>query len=93
MSASIATDKKEDLNLSSIEQKDVYTMDSKFVGTVQYPVVDFTANSVTGLLMENCNRDLFLEQPPEEIIIPYEWVRSAGDVILVSSIQEDMLTY
>lgn len=83
----------DELNLSDLEQKDVYTMDSKFVGTIQHPVVDFTDNSVTGLLVNNCNRDLFLEQPPEDIILPYEWVRSAGDVVLVSSIQEDMLTY
>lgn len=93
MSASILQQDTDELNLSEMEQKDVYTMDSKFVGTVQYPVLDFVENSVTGLLVENCNQDLFLEQPPEEIIIPYDWVRSAGDVILVSSIQEDMLTY
>ena len=87
------TEQDSELNLSDLEQRDVYTMDSTFVGTIQHPVVDFTENSVTGLLLKDCNRELFIEQPPAELIIPYDWVRSAGDVVLVSSIQEDMLTY
>lgn len=81
------------MTVSDFSNVEVFTIDSSYVGTVKQPLVDFTEDSLTGLLIEDCNNELFLENPPNEIVIPYEWVRSAGDVILVSSIQEDMLTY
>lgn len=85
------SERSESKPLSELSGLTVYTIDGTIVGTVDCPVVSFDENRTTGLSITNCNSDLFLETPPQTVVIPYRWVRSIDDIVLVVPIDEEMI--
>ncbi|MCL2607829.1 MAG: PRC-barrel domain-containing protein [Methanomassiliicoccaceae archaeon] len=65
-------------NLIGLE---VYTPDGIFVGIVNNLVIDLSSNKVDGIFLENSN--LALVDHGISINIPFRWVQSVGDVIIL----------
>ncbi|HIH36691.1 MAG TPA: photosystem reaction center subunit H [Methanocellales archaeon] len=68
--------------ITSLFGLDVYTDQGKRVGKVNDVVLDADDRMVTGLAVSDVNPDLF-EVQSRGIIIPYRWVLSVGDVIVI----------
>ncbi|MBU2617991.1 MAG: PRC-barrel domain-containing protein [Euryarchaeota archaeon] len=71
--------------LTSLFGLDVYTDKGKHVGKVNDVVLDADERRITGLAISDINPDLFDVQS-RGIIIPYRWVLSVGDVVVVKQI-------
>ncbi len=77
--------------LSELTGSTVYTIDGTMVGTVECAVISFDENRATGLSITNCNSELFLDVPPKNVVIPFRWVRSIDDIVLVVPIEPEMI--
>lgn len=71
--------------LTSILGLNVYTDRGKYVGKVNDVVLDANEKKITGLAVSNLNPDLFDVQS-KGIIIPYRWVISVGDVVVIKQV-------
>lgn len=67
--------------ITSLFGLDVYTDQGKRVGKIKDVVLDVDDRRVTGLAVSDVNPDLFDVQ--KGIIIPYRWVLSVGDVVVI----------
>ena len=78
--------------ITSLVGREVYSNNGVFVGEVEDVRLDLDAESVTGLALTQLNRDLFKSHADgaRGVIIPYRWVRSVGDVILVNDTIEHL---
>jgi len=78
--------------ITSLVGREVYSNNGVFVGQVEDLQLDLDTQTVTGLALGSLNRDLFRGRAAgaNGVIIPYRWVRSVGDVILVNDIIERM---
>ncbi|MDZ7746002.1 MAG: PRC-barrel domain-containing protein [Halobacteriales archaeon] len=78
--------------ITSLVGREVYSNNGVFVGQVEDLRLDLDTQTVTGLALGSLNDDLFHGRAAgaDGIIIPYRWVRSVGDVILVNDIIERM---
>lgn len=76
--------------ITSLVGREVYTNNGIFVGEVEDLRLDLDAEAVTGLALTALNEDLFAEQieGARGVLVPYRWVRSVGDVVLVNDIVE-----
>jgi len=77
--------------LTTLVGREVYTNNGVFVGEVEDARLDIDAEAVTGLALGEINADLLADQmePGQRgAIVPYRWVRSVGDVIIVSDVVE-----
>ncbi|PSP88225.1 photosystem reaction center subunit H [Halobacteriales archaeon QS_4_69_34] len=76
--------------IGSLIGREVYSNRGTFVGEIEDVRLDLDARSVSGLAVGSVNGELFAEQvePGQGIIVPYRWVRSVGDVVLVSEVVE-----
>ncbi|MFB6206966.1 MAG: PRC-barrel domain-containing protein [Haloglomus sp.] len=83
---------EEPQEITTLVGREVYSNDGVFVGQVEDLRLDVDARAVTGLALTQLNHELFDERVngSRGVIIPYRWVRSVGDVILVNSIVEQM---
>ena len=72
--------------ISKIKGLEVYAPNGLFVGYADKYVIDPATNRVTGILMEEANP--VLVDPGVSIKIPYRWVQSVGDVIILNSFPE-----
>ncbi len=61
---------------------DVYTDQGKRVGKINDVVLDSDDKRVTGLAVSDVNPDFF-EVESKGVIIPYRWVLSVGDVVVI----------
>lgn len=68
--------------LTSLLGMNVYTDRGKYVGRVDDAVLDANEKKITGLAISNLNSDIFDIQS-RGIIIPYRWVMSVGDVVVI----------
>jgi sporulation protein YlmC with PRC-barrel domain len=71
--------------LTSLFGLNVYTNTGVYVGKVQDLVIDVEEQKITGLAVSDINRELF-DITSRGIIIPYRWVITAADIILVRDV-------
>jgi sporulation protein YlmC with PRC-barrel domain len=77
--------------ITTLVGREVYSNNGVFVGEVEDLRLDLDAQSVTGLALGETNPELFgdyTEGGTRGILIPYRWVRSVGDVILINDVVE-----
>lgn len=72
--------------ITALIDHDVYSASGTFIGRVDDLKLDLDAEMVTGLALGEVNRMLFEEYISEGqgVIVPYRWVRSVGDVVIVN---------
>jgi sporulation protein YlmC with PRC-barrel domain len=85
-------DRSEPQEITSLVGREVYSNNGVFVGEVKDLQLDIEQEVVTGLAMREVNYDLFENRVSgsQGIIVPYRWVRSVGDIVLVNDIVERM---
>ncbi|PSQ09622.1 photosystem reaction center subunit H [Halobacteriales archaeon QS_5_70_15] len=85
-------DRSEPQEITSLVGREVYSNNGVFVGEVEDLRLDIEQEVVTGLAMTELNYDLFEDRAAgaRGAIVPYRWVRSVGDVVLVNDIVERM---
>ena len=76
--------------ITSLVGREVYSNNGVFVGEVSDLRLNLDTEVVNGLALSALNQELFAEQETGEkgVIVPYRWVRSVGDVVLVSDVVE-----
>ncbi|WP_336022010.1 PRC-barrel domain-containing protein [Halobellus salinisoli] len=75
--------------ITTLVGREVYSNEGVFVGEVADLRVDLTERqAVTGLALTQLNDELFSDivGGKRGVILPYRWVRSVGDVILVNDV-------
>jgi len=85
-------DRSEPQEITSLVGREVYSNNGVFVGEVEDLRLDIEKELVTGLAMTELNYDLFEDRAAGSrgVIVPYRWVRSVGDIVLVNDIVERM---
>lgn len=80
--------------ITSLVGREVYSNNGIFVGEVEDLKLNLDAQTVTGLALSALNRDLFSDYANDShgVLIPYRWVRSVGDVILINDTIERLRT-
>ncbi len=78
--------------ITTLVGREVYSNNGVFVGEVEDLRLDMQTETVTGLALGELNRELFRGKLDDAsgVILPYRWVRSVGDVVLVSDVVERM---
>ncbi|XVH31572.1 PRC-barrel domain-containing protein [Haloferacaceae archaeon DSL9] len=76
--------------ITTLVGREVYSNNGVFVGEVEDVRLDLDQEAVTGLALGQLNDELFKGtlKPGKGALIPYRWVRSVGDIILVNDIVE-----
>ena len=76
--------------LTSLVGREVYTNNGVYVGEVEDLRLNLEAQSVTGLALNDVNREIFSDVVGrgQGVLIPYRWVRSVGDVVIISDTVE-----
>jgi sporulation protein YlmC with PRC-barrel domain len=76
--------------ITSLVGREVYTNTGIFVGQVEDLRLDLDAEAVTGLALHELNTELFGPDVTSSrgVIVPYRWVQSVGDVVIVNDIVE-----
>lgn len=76
--------------ITTLVGREVYTKNGVFVGEVEDLRLDLDRQSVTGLALHQLNRELFSAEAHSArgVIVPYRWVQSVGDVVIVNEIVE-----
>lgn len=80
--------------ITTLVGREVYSNNGVFVGEVEDVRLDLDQEVVTGLALAEINDELFAEHVPSSkgVMIPYRWVRSVGDVILINDVVERLET-
>ncbi len=83
--------------ITSLVGREVYSTKGVFVGEVEDVRLDIEAprladRKVTGLALREVSEDLFDGVVGNErgVVIPYQWVRAVGDVVLISDTVEHL---
>jgi sporulation protein YlmC with PRC-barrel domain len=78
--------------ITTLVGREVYSNNGVFVGEVEDIRLDLDKEIVTGLALAELNYDLFRDAASgaRGVIVPYRWVRSVGDIVLVNDIVERM---
>jgi sporulation protein YlmC with PRC-barrel domain len=78
--------------ITSLVGREVYSNNGVFVGEVEDIQLDLDGQEVTGLALTALNVDLFHSKAAGSrgVILPYRWVRSVGDIVLVNDVVERM---
>jgi sporulation protein YlmC with PRC-barrel domain len=71
--------------LTSLFGLNVYTNTGVYVGKLQDLVIDIEEQKITGLAISDINRELF-DLTSRGVIIPYRWVITAADIIIIRDI-------
>lgn len=76
--------------ITSLVGREVYSNNGVFIGEVEDLRMDIESNSVTGIALHRLNDELFDDYVGGNrgIMVPYRWVRSVGDIVLVNDIVE-----
>lgn len=76
--------------ITTLVGREVYTNNGVFLGEIEDLRLDLDAQRVTGLALYELNRELFDEESREArgVIVPYRWVQSVGDVVIVNDLAE-----
>ncbi|MFD1515599.1 PRC-barrel domain-containing protein [Halomarina rubra] len=78
--------------ITTLVGREVYSNNGVFIGQVEDLRLDLDTEQVTGLALADLNTGLFDDRVrgARGVIIPYRWVRSVGDIILINDIVERM---
>ena len=68
----------------------VYTRDGIYVGHVRNVFIDLDEKCVSSLLVTNTNPTLVEDEI--DIAVPYRWVNSVGDIVILSYFPERVTT-
>lgn len=84
----------ESQELTSLVGREVYTNNGVYVGEVEDLRLDLEGEAVTGLALNEVNNTLFdgVVNRRQGVLIPYRWVRSIGDIVLISDTVERLET-
>jgi len=76
--------------ITTLVGREVYTNNGVFIGQVEDLRLDLDAQEVTGLALHELNSELFGAEVASSrgVIVPYRWVQSVGDVVIVNDIVE-----
>ncbi|GAA0670532.1 PRC-barrel domain-containing protein [Natronoarchaeum mannanilyticum] len=76
--------------ITALVGREVYSNNGVFVGEVEDVRLDLDNQQVTGLALHELNPELFSGYVGDSrgVLIPYRWVRSVGDVVLINDIIE-----
>ncbi len=76
--------------ITNLVGREVYTNAGVFVGEVEDLRLNLDSEQVTGLAMQELNRELFADEmaTAQGVIVPYRWVQAVGDIVIVSDIVE-----
>jgi len=76
--------------ITTLVGREVYTNNGVFLGEVEDIRLDLEGEEVTGLALHELNRELFAQESANArgVIVPYRWVQSVGDVVVVNDIAE-----
>ncbi len=76
--------------ITALVGREVYTKNGVFLGEVEDLRLNLDTQNVTGLALHELNRELFAQeaQSARGVIVPYRWVQSVGDVVIVNDIAE-----
>lgn len=76
--------------IGSLVGRDVYSNNGVYVGEIEDVRLDLDRELVTGLAVGGLNRDLLAgrARTTRGVIIPFRWVRSIGDIVLVNDVIE-----
>jgi sporulation protein YlmC with PRC-barrel domain len=72
--------------IDALVGREVYSNNGRFVGEIEDVRLDLDREFVTGLAVGGLNRELLAGRArgARGIIIPFRWVRSVGDIVLVN---------
>jgi len=68
----------------------VYTRDGTYVGHVRNVFLDMDEKRVSSLLVTNTNPSLI--EGTVDVAVPYRWVNSVGDIVILSHFPERVTT-
>ncbi|MFB6134960.1 MAG: PRC-barrel domain-containing protein [Halanaeroarchaeum sp.] len=76
--------------ITTLVGREVYSNNGVFVGEVEDLRLNLDAEVVNGLALSALNPELFegVVTGNKGVVVPYRWVRSVGDVILVNDVVE-----
>lgn len=76
--------------ITSLVGREVYSNNGVFVGEVEDLRLNLDTEVVNGLALSTLNPTLFdtTETGSKGVIVPYRWVRSVGDVVLINDVVE-----
>jgi len=76
--------------ITSLVGREVYSNNGVFVGEVEDLRLNLDTEVVNGLALSTLNPELFEEHDTgaKGVIVPYRWVRSVGDVVLINDVVE-----
>ena len=76
--------------ITTLVGREVYTNNGVFLGEVEDLRLNLDTQQVTGLALHGLNQELFAEEQANArgVIIPYRWVQSVGDVVIVNDLAE-----
>jgi sporulation protein YlmC with PRC-barrel domain len=80
----------EPAEITSLVGHDVYSNNGVYVGEVEDVQLNLNEEAVTALAVANVNSEVFgsYTEDSRGILVPYRWVRSVGDIILVNEVVE-----
>ena len=68
----------------------VYTREGTYVGHVRNVFIDMDEKRVSSLLLTNTNPSLV--EGTVDVAVPYRWVNSVGDIVILSHFPEKVTT-
>lgn len=78
-----------DMEITSLVGREVYTGNGVFIGEVSDVKVDFATQTVDKLALDYVNNTVVdVPRRKNGVLIPYRWVQSVGDIILVTDFVE-----
>ena len=73
--------------VTSLLNREIYTLNGLFVGEVHDVRVDFNELEVSHIVVQQINPDAFtLQSGKDGVLIPYRFVRAVGDVVLMNDV-------
>lgn len=72
--------------LTSLIGREVYSNNGVYVGSVEDLRLNLEAETVTGLALNDVNDTIFndLVSRGQGVLVPYRWVRSVGDIVIIT---------
>lgn len=76
--------------LTSLVGREVYSNNGVYIGAVEDLRLDLQAEAVTGLALDDVNDEIFSDvvDRRQGVLIPYRWVRSVGDIVIITDTVE-----
>lgn len=68
----------------------VYTREGKYVGHIKNVFIDMDGKCLSSLLVTNTNPSLI--EGTVDVAVPYRWVNSVGDIVILSYFPERVTT-